>query len=427
MSNYKKETIATHAAYQSKNEQFGSVAVPVHFSTAWDFGTSQKAAARFELSELGPIYSRITNPTVDIFEARIAELECGKAAISTATGSAATFYAITNLAKAGDNIIVSRKIYGGSAALLNNTLQNFGITAKSFDSDNADDLEALIDKNTKAIFYETLSNPQIAIPNTEKIVQIANKYGVITIADNTVATPILYNPLSHGADVVVESATKYIGGQGLTLGGVIVSAHHLNDKLKGNPRYPFFNEPEKNYHGLVFADLAENFDIFTLRIRTILLRDIGATLAPFSAWQLIQGLETLNVRIRYISQSALKIAQWLEKHPKVKSVNYPGLKSSPKYAVVQSDFTDGLASGLLSFDVGDKDLALKIANGTELFRVIVNIGDSKSIITHPASSTHSQLNDEELKAADVGPGLIRLSVGLEHSDDLIADLEKALA
>lgn len=425
MQNLHPQTLATHAGYDSKKEQNGSVAVPLYLSNAFDFGTSETAAARFALAELGPIYSRLTNPTLDIFEARIAALEGAAGAISASSGSAATFYAIANIAGAGDNIIISNKIYGGSTALLNNTLKNFGITAKIFDVENPSSLEALIDDKTKAIFFESLSNPQIAVANTEEIVKIADKHGVITIVDNTVATPILYQPLKHGADVSLHSATKYICGNGSVLGGAIASAAHTNKKLAGNARYPLFNEPEANYHGLVYANLVEHFDIFTIRIKTILLRDIGATLSAFNAWQLIQGLETLSVRIKAISDSALKIAKFLSGVKGIKAVNYPGLESSPYYNYVKQNFTDGAASGLISFELENKEIAHKVANSTEIFRVIVNIGDSKSIITHPASSTHSQLDADGLKNAGISGGLIRLSIGLEDADDLIADLTNA--
>ena len=272
-----KETLATHYGYDTKVGT-GAMSVHIYQSTAYDFGTAETAANRFALKELGPIYSRLTNPTLDIFEARIAALEGGKAAISTSSGQAAIFFAIANLAEAGDNIIVAKKIYGGATTLLTHTIKRFGIKAKIFDSDSADDLEGLIDDKTKAIFFETLSNPQIAIANVEKIVEIANKYGVVTVADNTVATPILFNPIKKGVDVVVHSASKYISGQGISVAGAIVSSEKLNQKLIGNKRYDHFNVAEDSYHGLVYADLVEAFDIYTLRIRLSLLIEIGDTL-----------------------------------------------------------------------------------------------------------------------------------------------------
>lgn len=421
----KLETLATHAGYDTKTG-FGTMAVPLYLSTAYDFGDSETAAARFALRELGPIYSRLTNPTVDVFEARIAALEGGVGAIGTSSGQAAIFYAVANLAKAGENIIVAQKVYGGSTSLLTHTLRNFGIEARIFDADNADDLENLIDDKTRAIFFEVLSNPQIAVAAVDKIAKIANEFKIVSIADNTVPTPVLFNPIAHGIDVVVHSASKYISGQGLTIAGAIVSGANSNKKLVGNPRYAQFNEPDDSYHGLIYADLKDKFDIFTLRIRLGLLRDIGATMSPFSAWQLIQGLETLSVRVKEHSRNTLKIAQFLENHSKVKSVNYPGLESSPNHKYISENFTDGLASGLLSFDVGSAEFASKIMKNVKIFSVVVNIGDSKSIITHPASSTHAQASVEELNLAGVTEGLIRLSVGLENIDDLIKDLEEAM-
>lgn len=420
-----KETLATHYGYDTKVGT-GAMAVPIYQSTAYDFGSAQTAANRFTLKELGPIYSRLTNPTLDVFESRIAALEGGKAGISTSSGQAAIFFAIANLAQAGDNIIVAKKIYGGATTLLTHTIKRFGITAKIFDSESVEDLEALIDDNTKAIFFETLSNPQIAIANVEKIVEIADKYGVVTVADNTVATAILFNPIKKGVDVVVHSASKYISGQGLSVAGAIVAGEQLNKKLVSNKRYDHFNTADESYHGLVYADLAGAFDIYTLRIRLSLLRDIGATLSAFNAWQLIQGLETLSIRVKEHSKNALKVAEFLESHPKVKSVNYPGLKSSKLNEYVKANFTDGLASGLLSFEVADFETATSVLDNVKIFSVVVNIGDSKSIITHPASTTHQQLPANELAAAGISPGLIRLSIGLENADDLINDLKEAL-
>ena len=426
MANLHPETLATHAGYDSA-AGVGSMAVPIYLTTAFDFGTSEHAAARFALEELGPIYTRLGNPTVDIFEERIAALEGGAAAIGTSSGQAASFFAVANLASVGDNVILAQKVYGGTSNLILHTLKKFGIEARIFDSDNADDLEALIDEDTKAIFFETLSNPQLALANIDKITAIAAKHGVLTIADNTVATPILFRPFEHGADIVIHSASKYISGQGLTISGAVVASKGLNAKIKGNPRYADFAEPDESYHGLVYTDLVEHFDIYTLRIRLGLMRDIGATMNPFAAWQLIQGLETLSVRVKEHSRSALKVAQWLEAHPAVKSVNYPGLASSPLNKYVCENFTDGLASGLLCFDVGSRAKADDGMKKVKIFAVVVNIGDSKSVITHPASSTHSQLTAEELAAAGISEGLIRLSVGLESPDDLIADLAQALA
>ncbi len=417
-----QETLALHHGYE-KND-FGTMAVPLYQTTAYDFGSAERAANLFALRELGPIYTRLNNPTTEVLESRIAAVEGGEATLATSSGQAAIFFAVANLAEAGDNILVARKIYGGATTLLTHTLKRFGITAKCFDSDNADDLEALIDEKTKVIYFESLSNPQIAIPNVEKIVRIANKHNIVTVCDNTVATPILFQPLKFGVDVVVHSASKYITGQGLAIGGLIVSRNGLNEKLIGNPLYPQFNEPDESYHGLVYADLP--FPIYILRARLSLLRDIGAVPAPFNSWLLIQGLETLSIRIKQHSQNAYEVAKYLKAHPKVKSVSYPGLEDDAQHDKAKRYFKDAQTSGLLSFVVEDFETAKNILNNTKLFAVVVNIGDSKSIITHPASTTHQQLSTEELNAAGIPEGLIRLSIGLESSADLIADLEQAI-
>ena len=419
-----KQTLALHFGYEK--DGYKTMAVPIYQTTAYDFESAERAANLFSLQELGPIYTRLNNPTTEVLENRIAALEDGAAAIVTASGQSAIFYSVANLAGAGDNVIVANKVYGGTTTLLTHTLKRFGIEAKVFDSDNADDLEKKIDEKTKAIFFESLSNPNISVADVEKITEIAKKHGVITICDNTVATPILFNPLNHGVDVVVHSTSKYINGQGTAIGGVVIANKKLNEKLINNDKYPHFNEPDSSYHGLVYADLAGNFDIYTLRIRLSLMRDIGAAPAPFNSWLNIQGVETLALRVKEHSKNALEIAKFLENHPKVKKVNYPGLKSSPYYEKVQKYFKDGMASGLLSFDVGDFEYAKKILNSTKIFSVVVNIGDSKSIITHPASTTHQQLSEEELKESGITPGLIRLSVGIENGEDLIKDLEEAM-
>jgi len=417
-----QETLALHHGYAQ--EHTGAMAVPLYQTTAYDFGSAETAANRFALAELGPIYTRLNNPTTEIFENRFAAVEGGEAALATASGQSAIFFSVANLAEAGDNIIVAKKVYGGSTTLLTHTLKRFGITAKTFDSDSADDLEALIDDKTKAIFFESLSNPQIAIPNIEKIVETANRHNIVTICDNTVATPILFQPIKLGVDVVVHSTSKYTTGQGLALGGILVARNGLNEKLIGNTRYPQFNEPDDSYHGLVYAQLP--FPLFTLRARLSLLRDIGATPSPFNSWLLIQGLETLAVRMKQHSLNALEVAKYLKNHPKVKKVSYPGLEGDEQNERATKYFKDGLTSGLLSFEVEDFDTAKNILNSAKLFSVVVNIGDSKSIITHPASTTHMQVPADELEASGIKQGLIRLSIGLENPTDLIADLEQAI-
>ncbi|WP_331775929.1 O-acetylhomoserine aminocarboxypropyltransferase/cysteine synthase family protein [Sulfurospirillum sp. 1612] len=417
-----QETLALHFGYEKGD--FGTMAVPLYQTSAYDFGNAQTAANRFALKELGPIYTRLNNPTTEIFEKRIAAIEGGEAAVAIASGQAATFFAIANLAEAGDNVILAEKVYGGTTTLITHTLKRFGIKAKVFNSDTADDLEALIDEKTKAIFFESLSNPQIAIPNIEKIVAIANQHNVVTICDNTVATPILFRPFDYGVDVIIHSASKYISGQGLSIGGVVVARNNLNEKLIKNVRYPQFNEPDESYHGLVYADIP--LPLFTLRIVLSLIRDIGATIAPFNSWLLIQGLETLSVRVKQHSRNTLEVARFLKSHPKVKNVNYPGLEGDVQHEKAKKYFKDGLTSGLLSFEVEGLEFAKSILDNTKIFSVVANIGDTKSIITHPASTTHMQVPADELEKAGISQGLIRLSIGLESPEDLIADLKQAI-
>ncbi|MCV6607587.1 MAG: aminotransferase class V-fold PLP-dependent enzyme, partial [Campylobacterales bacterium] len=370
------------------------------------------------------IYTRLTNPTTAVLEARLAELEGGASGLATSSGQAAIFYAITNLVEAGDNIIISDKIYGGSVTLLKHTIKRFGVEARVFDLDDPTTIEPLIDDKTKAIFFESLSNPQIAVADIEGISKIAKAYGIISICDNTVATPYIVNPIAHGTDVVVHSCSKYISGQGLSLGGAIIDRDGLNEFIINNSRYEHFNKPDDSYHGLVYADLP--FPLFNLRVRLALLRDIGATPSPFNSWSLIQSLETLNLRIEKHSSNALKVAKFLESHPKVKNLNYPGLEGSHHESLVKKYFKDNLCSGLISFEVEDKDTAWKVLDNTKIFQIVVNIGDSKSIITHPSSTTHQQIPLEEQKEIGISEGLIRLSIGLENPDDLIEDLKVAL-
>jgi O-acetylhomoserine (thiol)-lyase len=358
-----------------------------------------------------------------VFEKRFAALEGGAAAIGTSSGMAAIFYAIANVAEAGDNIIVAKQVYGGTTTLTGHTIKRFGIKTRYFDVRNPSEIEDLIDEKTKIILFESITNPSIDVADFDAIVAIANKHNILTCVDNTVATPILCKPFEYGVDLTVHSASKYTTGQGLAIGGVIVERHNLVEKIKNNARYAHFNEPDESYHGLIYSDVP--LPIFTLRTRLALLRDLGGAPAPFNSWLYIQGLETLPLRMRQHSSSALAIAEFLEAHPKVNKVNYPGLKSDANYALGQKYFKGG-HSGLLSFEVADKETAQKIADSTEIFSLVVNIGDSKSIITHPASTTHQQLTPKELEEAGVPAGLVRLSIGLEETQDLIDDLAKVL-
>jgi O-acetylhomoserine (thiol)-lyase len=418
------ETIAIHAGYD-KHAGEKTMAVPIYQSTAYAFDNADHAANLFSLKELGNIYTRLMNPTTTVLETRFAALEGAAGGVATASGSSAIFYAIANVAQAGDNIVSARNLYGGTLNLFSHTFKRFGITVRYFDPENPSEIEGLIDSKTKAIFFESLSNPSIEMVDVEAITAIAKKHGVITVCDNTVATPILFKPLAHGIDVAVYSASKYISGQGLSLGGLITDRVGLNDFIKGNARYAHFNEPDESYHGLVYTDLP--FPAFTLRVRLSLLRDIGASVSPFNSWQLIQGLETLSYRIKAHSHNALEVAKFLESHPKVKNVKYPGLESHKHHALAQKYLAGGLASGLVSFEAESFESAKNIINTVKIFTPVVNIGDSKSLITHPASTTHSQLSGQELAKSGISDKLVRLSVGLEEPSDLIADLAAALA
>ena len=416
-----KETLAIHAGYNKDTQ--GTMAVPIYQTTAFAFESAQQASDRFTLQDLGNIYTRLTNPTTAILEARLAELEGGASAIATSSGQAAIFYAVANLFESGDNIIISDKIYGGSVTLFKHTMKRFGLEARVFELDNPETIEALVDDKTKAIFFESLSNPQIAVADIDAISAIAKKHGIVSICDNTVATPYLINPIAHGTDIVVHSCSKYMSGQGLALGGAIIDRDGLTDFFKDNPRYTHFFTPDESYHGLVYTDLP--FPAFNLRIRLALLRDIGATPSPFNSWSLIQSIETLGLRIEKHSSNTQKVAEYLESKSEVFNLNYPGLKSNKYHALANKYFKDGLCSGLLSFEVKDKDTAWKVLDNTDLFSIVVNIGDSKSIITHPSSTTHQQIPLDEQKEIGITEGLIRLSVGLEDVSDLISDLETA--
>ncbi|HED1009687.1 O-acetylhomoserine aminocarboxypropyltransferase/cysteine synthase [Campylobacter coli] len=420
--NFNKETLALHGAYNFDTQR--SISVPIYQNTAYNFENLDQAAARFNLQELGNIYSRIGNPTSDVLGQRLANVEGGAFGIPVSSGMAACFYALVNLASSGDNVAYSNKIYGGSQTLISHTLKNFGIEAREFDIDDLDSLEKVIDQNTKAIFFESLSNPQIAIADIEKITQIAKKHKIVSICDNTVATPFLLQPFKHGVDVIVHSLSKYVSGQGSALGGALIERKDLNDLLKNNDRYKAFNTPDPSYHGLNLNTL--DLPIFSIRVIITWLRDLGASLAPQNAWLLLQGLETLAVRIEKHSQNAEKVANFLNSHPDIKGVNYPTLASNAYHNLFKKYFDKNFASGLLSFEAKDYEHARRICDKTQLFLLAANLGDSKSLIIHPASTTHSQLSEEELQKAGITKATIRLSIGLENSDDLIADLKQAI-
>ena len=416
-----ERTLAIHAGYDKDEKR--TMAVPIYQTTAYEFRDSEHAGNLFALKELGNIYTRLMNPTTDVFEKRFASLEGGVAGIGTASGMSAIFYAIANVAEAGDNIVVAKQVYGGTSTLTAHTIKRFGIKTKYFDINTPQEIENLIDEKTKLVLFESISNPSANIADFDTIVSIANKHNVLTCVDNTIATPIHCKPIDFGVDIVVHSASKYTTGQGLALGGMVIERENLVEKIKDNSRYYHFNEPDDSYHGLVYSSLP--LPLFTLRIRLSLLRDLGSAPSPFNSWLYIQGLETLPLRMRQHSSTSLKVAEFLEKHPKVKNVSYPALKSHPNYEMAQKYLKKG-CSGILSFEVSSKEEAQKVADSTKIFSIVVNIGDSKSIITHPATTTHQQLSSKELEEAGISEGLIRLSIGLEDSEDLINDLESAL-
>jgi len=418
----REKTDAIHYGYEKDSQK--TMTVPIYQTTAYEFDSTQYASELFDLERVGNIYTRLSNPTTDVFEKRFAKLENGVSALATASGTSAIFYTIANVAEAGDNIVVANQVYGGTTTLTSHTIKRFGIEARYFNVMDLESLKELIDEKTKLILCESITNPSIDVADISQIAKIADEVGVLFCVDNTVASPAICKPLDFGADLVVHSTSKYTTGQGLAIGGVMVESASAKKKIKNNPRYYHFNEPDQSYHGLIYTEL--EFPPFTLRARLSLLRDFGAVPSPFNSWLFINGLETLALRMRQHSDSALEIAKFLETHPKVKRVNYPALKSSPHYHLSQKYFKNGMASGLLSFELESKEIAQKVADATEIFKIVANIGDSKSIITHPASTTHQQLSKEELILAGVPEGLIRLSVGLEDTQDLIEDLDRAI-
>ncbi len=422
MQNYSQNTLALHGAYDYDTQR--TISVPIYQSTAYSFENLEQAAARFSLKELGNIYTRVTNPTTHILAQRLNDIEGGGFGVCTASGTAAVFYALLNCTQNGDNIAYSNKIYGGSQTLICHTLKRFGIGAKEFDIDNLSTLESIIDSNTKAIFFESLSNPQISIADVEKITQIAKKHKIISICDNTVATPFLHRPFDFGVDVVVHSLTKYVNGQGSALGGVIIERQGLNELIKGNEKYNAFNTPDPSYHGLVYADL--DLNIFGTRIIIEWLRSTGASLSPQNAWILLQGLETLNLRIERHSDNALELSKFLTNHKQISNVSYPGLENNVYNTLLKKYFKNAKASGLLSFEAENYEHAKQICNLSKLFLIAANLGDSRSLIIHPASTTHSQLSQEELKNAGITESTVRISVGLEDIKDLTEDLKQAI-
>ena len=421
-TNYKFETLQQHAG-QVPDPATGARAVPIYQTTSYVFENTQDGEDQFGLKKPGFIYSRLANPTWDVLEKRIAALEGGTAALATATGAAAISLSLINLAGAGDEIIAAPTLYGGTIELFTDTFRHLGITVKYADPDDPQSFAALITDKTKAVYLESLGNPAINIPDFEAIAEIAHKNGIPVLVDNTFATPVLFRPFEHGADIVLHSATKFIGGHGTTLGGLIVEKGDFD--WEGSGRFEELVKPDESYGGLSFVKDVPGAS-FVTRVRAKYLRDLGASLSPFNAWLLIQGLESLSLRIERHVSNAQKVADFLENHPKVTKVNYPSLPSSPYYKLAQKYFPKGTGS-IFSFELqGGREAARRFIDAAQIFSDLANVGDSKSLLVHPASTTHQQLNDEALKAAGITSGTIRISVGLENVDDLLDDLKQAL-
>jgi O-acetylhomoserine (thiol)-lyase len=415
------ETLALHAGYEP-DPTTGSRAVPIYQTTSYRFKDADHAANLFALKEFGNIYTRIMNPTNDVFEKRIAALEGGVAALAVASGQAAETLAITNILKQGDELVSATSLYGGTYNLFKITLPRFGIRTKFVEIHNLEEVKAAIGPKTKALYVESLGNPRLDIPDLEALAAIAKAAGIPLIVDNTAATPALLNPIKHGANIVVHSATKYIGGHGQSIGGVIVDGGNFP---WNNGKFPEFTEPNPGYHGVKLWDAVGPIS-YIIKARVEGLRDLGAALSPYNAHAFITGLETLRLRVERHSANALAVAKWVKTHPKVSWVRYPGLEEDPSHAAAKK-YLHGGAGGLVTFGVkGGVDAGRKLINSVKLWSLLANIGDTRSLIIHPASTTHSQLTDDEQRTTGVTPDLVRLSVGLEHLDDIIADLDQAL-
>lgn len=419
----KFETLQLHVGQEEADPASGARAVPIYQTTSYVFENCAQAAARFDLTDAGNIYGRLTNPTQDVFERRIAALEGGVSALAVASGSAAITYAIQNLAKSGDHIVSSKRIYGGTYNLLAHILPDSGITTTFVEPNLEREFKDTIQENTKAIFIESIGNPNAALADIKNIAQIAHDHKIPLIVDNTLATPFLLRPLDLGADIVVHSATKFIGGHGTALGGVIIDGGSFDWKASG--KFPALTEPTDSYHGSRFTDIAGDA-AFVTRIRAMLLRDTGATIAPLHAFLFLQGLETLSLRVERHIFNTLKVVDYLSKHPKVKGVNHPALENHPDHQLYTEYFPQGGAS-IFTFDIkgGEKE-AHTFIDRLKIFSLLANVADVKSLVIHPASTTHSQLNEKELAEQGIGAGTIRLSIGTEHIDDIIYDLAQAL-
>lgn len=424
MSNYRFETLQLHVGQEQADPATDSRAVPIYQTTSYVFHNCAHAAARFDLSDAGNIYGRLTNSTQDVFEKRIAALEGGVAALALASGAAAISYTIQALAQQGEHIVAQKTIYGGSYNLLAHTLPQYGIRTTFVDVHKLSEVEDAIQENTKAIYLETLGNPNSDIPDIDAIAKIAHKHGLPLVIDNTFGTPFLIRPIEHGADIVIHSATKFIGGHGTTLGGIIVDSGKFDWKASG--KYAPIAEPNPSYHGVSFVDAAGPA-AFVTYIRAILLRDTGASISPFNAFLLLQGTETLSLRLERHAENSRKVVEYLSSHPQVEKVNHPSLPDHPDHELYKKYFPNGGAS-IFTFEIkGGQEEAWKFIDNLSIFSLLANVADVKSLAIHPSSTTHSQLSENELLDQGIKPNTIRLSIGTEHIDDLLADLEKGFA
>ena len=417
---YKFETLQVHVGQENPDPATDARAVPIYATTSYVFKDSDQAAGRFGLTEGGNIYTRLMNPTSDVFEKRIAALEGGAAALATASGSAAITYAVQNIAVAGDHIVSSTNLYGGTYNLFANTLREQGLSVTFVDPEDPENFRKAIQPNTKLIYAETLGNPNSDVIDLEAIAKVAHENGIPFIVDSTFATPYLLRPIEHGADIVVHSATKFIGGHGTVMGGVVIDSGKFD--WAQNDKFPGLSKPNPSYHGVVFTQACGNL-AYILKLRTTLMRDQGATISPFNSFLLLQGLETLSLRVERHVENALKVVEFLKNHPQVEKVNHPSLETGKKKELYDRYFPNG-AGSIFTFEIkGTADTARIFTESLQLFSLLANVADVKSLVIHPASTTHSQMNEEELLSAGIKPNTIRLSIGTEHIDDIIADLE----
>ena len=421
MSDYRFETIQVHAGQEAPDSATDARAVPIYATTSYVFKDSAQAAGRFALTEEGNIYTRLMNPTSDVFEKRVAALEGGAGALATASGSAAITYAVQNIAVAGDHIVSSTNLYGGTHNLFANTLVEQGLTTTFVDPADPENFEKAIQPNTKLVYAETLGNPNSDVIDLEAIAAVAHRHGIPFIVDSTFATPYLLRPLEHGADIVVHSATKFMGGHGTVMGGVVVDGGKFD--WAQNDKFPGLSKPNPSYHGVVFTEAAGNL-AYIIKLRTTLMRDQGATISPFNSFLLLQGLETLSLRVERHVENALKVVDFLKNHPQVEKVNHPSLATGREKELYDRYFPHGAAS-IFTFEIkGTAETAKKFTESLRLFSLLANVADVKSLVIHPASTTHSQLTEEELLAGGIKPTTIRLSIGTEHIDDILADLRQ---